>query len=86
MLRSSEEFPFLTLYTWRMGNSDPGLVMLTPDDEASTVHRVVSGVRPPRASASVLPPPATRGQTVVRPTPPTGAAKGAAGHLAAVST
>ena len=62
--------------------------MLTPDDEASTVHRVVSGV--PQCAASPCqcqcpPPLATLGQTVVRPTPPTGAAKEAAGHLAVVS-
>ena len=63
--------------------------MVTPDDEASTVHRAVSGV--PQCAASPCqcqcpPPLATLGQTVVRPTPPTGAAERAAGHLAAVST
>ena len=63
--------------------------MLTPDDEASTVHRVVSGVPvcglPVPVPVFSLHPPATLGQTVVRPTPPTGAAKEAAGHLAVVS-
>ena len=66
--------------------------MLTPDDEASTVHRVVSGV--PQCAASPVPvpvfslhPPATLGQTVARPTPPAQQVqpRGAAGHLAVVS-
>ena len=48
--------------------------MLTPDDEASTVHRVVSGVPvcglPVPVPVFSLHPPATLGQTVARPTPP----------------
>ena len=60
--------------------------MLTPDDEASTVHRVVSGVPVcglPSASASVLPPSSRHSgpdRGAANTTNTTGAAKGAAGH------
>ena len=63
--------------------------MLTPDDEASTVHRVVSGV--PVCGLPVPVPVSSPSRHsgpdrgAANTTSTTGAAKEAAGHLAAVS-